>query len=159
MSNLWPYFQEKIDAIKRISAEEGILCDLYSGLRLWDEQNKIYALGRTVKNPDGFNRLTKPLGNIVTQAEGGYSWHNFGVAGDMVFKTSAGKWTWDGPVERLGEIGKSVGLEWGGDWKGAKRDVPHFQLTGGVFLARARDFKDNLPGLWNEIAKGLVTRG
>lgn len=30
--------------------------------------------------------------------------------------------------ERLGEIGRALGLEWGGDWDGWK-DRPHFQLT------------------------------
>ncbi len=28
--------------------------------------------------------------------------------------------------ERLGEIGESLGLEWGGRWK--QRDCPHFQI-------------------------------
>lgn len=39
---------------------------------------------------------------------------------------------------RAGEVGKSVGLEWGGDWKGFK-DPLHFQCTGGLTLAECRE--------------------
>jgi hypothetical protein len=28
----------------------------------------------------------------------------------------------------MGEIGESVGLEWGGNWTGKLRDMPHFQM-------------------------------
>lgn len=34
-------------------------------------------------------------------------------------------------------VGKSIGLEWAGDWK-KNREFPHFQYTGGLSLA---DFK------------------
>jgi len=30
--------------------------------------------------------------------------------------------------ERVGQIGRSVGLEWGGDWPDDKTDRPHFQM-------------------------------
>lgn len=38
-------------------------------------------------------------------------------------------WSPSDPLwERVGEIGESVGLVWGGRWKGNKRDCPHFEL-------------------------------
>ena len=36
--------------------------------------------------------------------------------------------------QRIGEIGKSCGLEWAGDWR-TFREFPHFQFTGGLSLA------------------------
>jgi len=49
----------------------------------------------------------------------------------------AGKPVWgtsgeDGKLwQKVGEIGKSCGLEWAGDWKVFK-EYPHFQYTGGL---------------------------
>ena len=40
-------------------------------LRTWDEQEELYAQGRTKK------------GKIVTNAKAGYSWHNYGLAIDV----------------------------------------------------------------------------
>ena len=39
--------------------------------------------------------------------------------------------------KRLGQIGKSIGLEWAGDWV-TFREYPHFQATGGLTLAQLR---------------------
>ena len=47
--------------------------------------------------------------------------------------------------------GKSVGLEWGGDWTGFK-DWPHFQYTGGLSLAQCRSlFPQGLELLWQRV--------
>jgi peptidoglycan LD-endopeptidase CwlK len=38
-------------------------------------------------------------------------------------------WNPTGPKWKiLGELGESIGLEWGGRWPGKKTDCPHFQL-------------------------------
>src|SRR5690348_15494967 len=52
----------------REAAKNGIRAVVTSGSRTYAEQNALYAQGRT-----------KP-GNIVTNARGGYSWHNFALA-------------------------------------------------------------------------------
>jgi peptidoglycan L-alanyl-D-glutamate endopeptidase CwlK len=65
--------------------------------------------------------------------------HNWGVAFDLVFDGNNWKpgiqWSWDNkwPWKKLGELGKSKGLEWGGDWT-TLRDWPHFQMTYGLHL-------------------------
>lgn len=48
-------------------------------LRTFQEQNALYAQGRTKK------------GNIVTNAKGGQSFHNYGVACDFALMTKDGK--------------------------------------------------------------------
>lgn len=89
-----------------------------SGLRTIKEQNKLYAQGRT-----------RP-GNIVTNAKGGKSYHNFGLAVDIV-EIKNGKALWTNPDwNKISELGKSMGLEWGGDWTSIK-DKPHFQASFG----------------------------
>ena len=89
-----------------------------SGLRTIKEQNKLYAQGRT-----------RP-GKIVTNAKGGKSYHNFGLAVDIV-EIKNGKALWTNPDWiKIAELGKSLGLEWGGDWVSIK-DMPHFQVSFG----------------------------
>lgn len=91
-------------------------------LRSVDEQNFLFAAGRT-----------RP-GKVVTNAKGGYSLHNYGVAFDFC-PIIAGKAVYDNPdlFETVGKIGVGLGLEWGGDWKNFI-DRPHFQFTAGYKL-------------------------
>lgn len=96
------------------------------GYRSIAEQNAIYAQGRT-----------KP-GKIVTNAKGGQSFHNFGVAFDVCFLINK-KASYNGDWKKIAQIAKSIGLEWGGDWKQFP-DKPHFQFTSGYTLI---DFQKN----------------
>jgi peptidoglycan LD-endopeptidase CwlK len=97
------------------AAAAGITIKAISGLRTYAEQNALYEQGRS-----------KP-GKKVTNARGGYSNHNFGIAFDIgVFEGS--KYIPESPkYKAIGAIGKDLGLEWGGNWKTIK-DEPHFQL-------------------------------
>lgn len=54
--------------------------------------------------------------------------HIIGKAIDIVPVVN-GKMSWNVPVkiwDRMGEIGKECGLNWGGDWK--EKDYPHFEI-------------------------------
>lgn len=81
----------------------------------------------------------------ASRASSGQSPHNYGLACDFVIDTNFcdvrhrewnGKmypdaWDYDSPepkaaYDRLGDLAKSIGLEWGGDWK--FQDVPHVQM-------------------------------
>ena len=100
------------------SAQAGIPCEIVQGERGISEQEKIYAQGRT--SP----------GNVVTNARPGLSYHNYGLAVDIVPIAYMGlpNWNPEGPLwHRVGAIGPGLGLEWGGSW--ASKDLPHFQLS------------------------------
>lgn len=108
-------------------------CRFLFTLRTFAEQDALYAQGRT-----------KP-GAIVTKARGGSSYHNFGVAIDIVLVVDTnkdGKYDtakWDTKTDFDGDkiadwmevvqVFKEYGWEWGGDWKFT--DAPHFQKTFG----------------------------
>lgn len=97
------------------------------GLRTYQEQDALYAQGRT-----------KP-GKVVTWARGGESWHNFGRALDVAFLVDGSpSWNEGLPWESVGMVGEAVGLEWGGRNRGGKIDRPHFQFRDGLTLAQAR---------------------
>jgi peptidoglycan L-alanyl-D-glutamate endopeptidase CwlK len=90
------------------------------------EQNALYAIGRTVK------------GNKVTNAKGGSSFHNYGLAFDVVILLDKDKngtfesisYDQDENFMKVVDFFKSKGYEWGGDFKTFK-DKPHFQKTFG----------------------------
>ena len=123
-ADLDPEFRRKLELFEKRLLESGIRVKLVSGYRSFEEQNRLYALGRT-----------KP-GGIVTKARGGYSWHNFGLAADYAF-ISGGQLTWDGPWKIFGRIARECGLEWGGDWRKFP-DRPHVQWRRGKTLAEMR---------------------
>lgn len=108
---------------KRLLAN-GIRVVLTCGYRGAAEQDKLYAKGRTAP------------GVKVTNARGGYSWHNFGLAADYAFIV-CGKVTWNGPWPLFGKLARECGLEWGGDFKSIV-DRPHVQWTKGRTLAQMR---------------------
>lgn len=112
--------------LARRAQENGIDIMFTCTLRTASEQDKLYARGRTVP------------GKIVTQTRGGESLHNYGVAFD-VCPVIAGRAVWNDAslFNRLGRIGRSLGLEWGGDWRKFP-DKPHFQYTAGYELADFR---------------------
>jgi peptidoglycan L-alanyl-D-glutamate endopeptidase CwlK len=107
--------------------------------RTFEEQNELYAQGRTKLYDSTGKRLGK-----VTQAKGGQSIHNYHLAFDIVLlldKDGDGKFesaTYemldfdkDGKSDWLEvvEYFKSKGFVWGGDWK--FKDKPHFEMTFG----------------------------
>ena len=119
-----PEFAKKLSLFERKLTDHGIRVVLTWGYRSVESQNQLYAKGRTAP------------GSIVTNARGGYSWHNFGLAADYAFVIN-GKVTWNGPWDMFGKIAQQCGLEWGGSWKSFK-DRPHVQWTKGRTLAQMR---------------------
>lgn len=100
---------------------KGVRLRLAYTLRTIDEQNKLFAQGRTKE------------GRIVTNAKGGQSIHNYGLAFDIVILLDTDKnetfetAVWEGKYfKQVVDYFKSQGWEWGGDWKRFK-DAPHFQ--------------------------------
>lgn len=116
ISLLHPLVQEKLRNLIELATEEGIEFLVTDTLRSKQEQNSLYAQGRTTS------------GNIVTNASYPWSFHNHGVAFDIVpLKGGQPDWTDHALFDLLGVLGKSIGLEWGGDWQFV--DKPHFQYT------------------------------
>ena len=126
LSDLHPVVQEKAKKFIAAAKKEGIDVLVTSTYRDNESQNALYAQGRS-----------KP-GRVVTNAKAGQSWHNYRCALDVVpIVNGKAQWNDMRTFRRLGEIGKSVGLEWAGDWKSFK-EYAHFQWTGGLTLAQLR---------------------
>ena len=115
IATLLPEVQPVARALVQKAALNGIRIKIISGLRTYAEQDELYAQGRTKPGPK------------VTNARGGYSNHNFGIAFDVgIFEGQ--KYLPDSvKYKAVGVLGADLGLEWGGSWKTIV-DQPHFQL-------------------------------
>lgn len=107
-----PDFAKKIEAFLSEAKAEGLPIFLWQGYRSPQEQDKLFNSGKG-----------------VTNARGGKSFHNYGLAVDVVFDNGKGGPSWDNQHnwQRLGELGKKFGLTWGGDFKRIK-DLGHFEF-------------------------------
>lgn len=130
IQGLHPHVREEV--VKIIKA-----CDLAlqgrakiritQGLRTAEEQDKLYALGRTLP------------GKRVTRARGGESIHNYGFAVDicLIIDGKMASWDtlkdWDNDTVsdwyECVKIFSMYGWEWGGLWKSFK-DLSHFEKKG-----------------------------
>lgn len=126
LNDLHPYAKYLAETFIEKCRRHGIEVLIYGTYRSREEQNKLYAQGRS-----------KP-GIVVTNARGGYSYHNYRLAFDCVaIMGNKAQWGRVDLYEKMGTIGKSIGLEWGGDFKSIK-DRPHFQWDGGFTLKQLR---------------------
>lgn len=109
IATLHPKVQPIARALVKAAAQGGITIKVTSGTRTYAEQDALFNKGG------------------VTKASSGHSNHNFGLAFDVtIFDGNAPVWE-SSRYKTIGRLGKSLGLEWGGDWKGFV-DEPHFQL-------------------------------
>ena len=115
ISTLLPDVQPYARALVQKAALTGITIRIISGTRTWEEQNALYARGRTLPGPK------------VTNARGGYSNHNFCIAFDVGVFSGQRYLAESTHYKVVGGLGMDLGLEWGGNWK-TMVDQPHFQL-------------------------------
>jgi D-alanyl-D-alanine carboxypeptidase-like protein/LysM domain-containing protein len=146
LNGLHPIVASRARAMLDLCSLSGLAILVTQGVRTWEEQDALYAKGRTLP----------PIGasHFVTKSKGGQSYHNFGLAFDIVVLDSMGKTEWNishPGWKRAAEAGQSVGLEWGGAWRGFK-DIPHFQYTGGLTLAECRTlFAEGIEAVWEKL--------
>ena len=128
---------------------KGLVVEIVQGLRTFAEQDELYAKGRT-----------KP-GQIVTQARGGESNHNYGLAVDLCPFTDD-KPDWNAPMSAWAAIGAAAekhGLEWGGQWK-KFIDKPHVQLPAMTVKECARCHADGgLDAVWTTASQRIGWAG
>ena len=107
-----------------LCAANGLDVTILVAFRSWDDQDALYAQGRSHPGP------------VVTNAMGGDSYHNWGLAFDCApLVNGTVDWTATEKFYQMGRLGERVGLEWGGHWTTYQIsliDLPHFQYTFGL---------------------------
>jgi peptidoglycan L-alanyl-D-glutamate endopeptidase CwlK len=143
LTRLHPTLVAAIRKLENELAQRGIDIQVVQGFRTFEEQDALFAKGRTA------------AGQIVTQARGGESNHNYGLAADIV-PFEGGKPNWDAPIEVWVDIGRTaerLGLEWGGSWKKFV-DKPHVQLPNLTVKQCQQCFKrGGIEDVWAEASK------
>ena len=113
---LYPELQEICGKFITECAKKGMIVGISQTWRSKAEQDALFAQGRT-----------KP-GSIVTNCRYPYSPHNWGLAFDIYRKDGKGAYyDADGWFKKCGQVGKKLGLFWGGDFRSFV-DQPHFEL-------------------------------
>ncbi len=141
LKGLNPAVENATRKLIELCNQNGIDIRITQGLRTIDEQNKLYAQGRTVTTDKDGNKL-----GIVTNAQGGHSYHNFGLAVDFVLIKGGYDMSYDANDNNVPDwnevvtIAKALGFEAGADWTTFK-DNPHFQMTFGFSTADLRNGK------------------
>lgn len=136
LADLHPHVRSMAERLLADAAAAGVPLTVTATLRSLKVQEALYAQGRTCP------------GCIVTNAKPGYSYHNFGLAIDVVPTELLKLPRWgdtpqyqartDALWAKVGELGKAVGFRWGGDFRSI-RDRPHFEWSDGLTLAQLRD--------------------
>jgi peptidoglycan L-alanyl-D-glutamate endopeptidase CwlK len=135
LNELEPHVRTLAQALLTNSKLAGLPLTVTCTLRPMTVQAALYAQGRTAP------------GRIVTNARPGYSFHNFGLAIDVVPDELVMLPGWgdtpshsahaDALWAKLGLLGKAVGFTWGGEFSHLP-DRPHFEWAGGLTLAQLR---------------------
>lgn len=114
IADLVPAFQPIAKTLlQRAKTELGLDLRITEGYRTLEQQAIFYAQGRTTP------------GKIITYAKPGESLHNQRRAFDVVERTKLYNIDWT----KLGELGESLGLTWGGRFP-VLVDRPHFEYHG-----------------------------
>lgn len=131
-----PVVAEKVDVLLKKTKQQNINAVITDKVRSMRRQNKLYKQGRSTG------------GNIVTYAEGGESYHNYGLAVDYALRNEDGEVIWDIKYDgnhngksdwfEVAEIAKGLGFDWGGDWKNFK-DYPHLQMDFGLSIQQLQN--------------------
>ena len=132
IETLHPIIREDAEkVINTVESELYIKLRVTQALRTFKMQDDLYAQGRTMP------------GKIITYAKGGRSWHNYGLAFDVV-EIIGKEANWNTKWDKIAEIAKRFGFDWGkivnGSW-----DTPHFQKTFGLTIEQALDMHKQRP--------------
>ncbi|MCF7758395.1 M15 family metallopeptidase [Paenibacillus xylanexedens] len=131
ITGLHPVVAENEELLVRKAARRGIVIVITHGYRSSEEQDALFNQGRS------------SAGNIVTNARGGESYHNYGLAIDFALRTPDGDVVWDMERDDNGngksdwmevvDLAKELGFTWGGDWANFP-DYPHLQMDFGLSI-------------------------
>ncbi|KIL34591.1 hypothetical protein SD71_19040 [Cohnella kolymensis] len=139
VTGLHPVVAQKKAELVASAKEKGISVVITDGFRSKEQQNALYQQGRS------------DSGLVVTQVQGGYSYHNYGLAIDFALRTKSGDVIWDLEFDgnRNGQadwmevvaVAKQLGFSWGGDWEGSFKDYPHLQMDFGYSIQALKSGK------------------
>lgn len=116
VDDLLPVVKRGVEELLKRCKNEGLNVKITQTLRDNEYQNFLYAQGRTIK------------GKIVTNAIGGESFHNYGLAFDICKNLVGHEYDNLEFFRKAGEIWTEMGGTWGGNFINFA-DRPHFEFS------------------------------
>ncbi|HEX5726790.1 MAG TPA: M15 family metallopeptidase [Longimicrobiaceae bacterium] len=174
LEKVHPELKKRMLAVVAALAARGMQMRITDGRRTFAEQDALFRKGRHVV--DGrLVCIKKGCAGTVTNARGGMSNHNYGLAIDG-YPVLEGKVRFSEPASpaalrkrffevqaAIGTEGERVGLVWGGRWT-SPFDPPHLQLFGQKELKPSeclqifRAAGDSLQAVWDEATRRIHER-
>jgi peptidoglycan LD-endopeptidase CwlK len=147
-THLFPPFAELLNRFEAELARASLPFYLFEGMRSFERQAELYAIGRT-----------KP-GKVVTNAEPGRSYHFYGIAADYVLDSMTDKpgiqWSWEmrgyEPAwSKMADLAQRMGMEAAYYWQQFP-ECPHVQCRYGLTIPRAYELwrTGGMPAVWAE---------
>lgn len=138
ISKLAPFLVLALNGALDECIEKGYIVAVFEGYRSPERQQWLYDQGRTRD------------GKIITYAKPWESFHQYGLAVDIVGKTD-GKWDWSINYDKITEIMKRHGFE------SLKFEKAHFQITGGLSIKKAEKIakSQGLLALWSIVEANI----
>lgn len=128
LNALHPYFRDRVIELLSLCKSAGIELAIVESYRTPAKQAQYFAMGRK-----------------YTSSSSGRSRHQYGLAVDVVpLIDSVAVWNNKALWRKIGAIGESLGLRWGGRWR-VTYDPGHFEWSGGL---SKRELEE---GEWPEI--------
>ncbi|RLL42091.1 M15 family peptidase [Oceanobacillus piezotolerans] len=134
-TELHPIVEERKNILISEARHIGIEVIITEEVRTMERQQALYDQGRTSD------------GSIVTYAEAGESYHNYGLAIDYALENNHGELIWNieydgnnnGKADwfEVADIAKQLGFTWGGDWTHFK-DYSHLEMTFGLSIEQLK---------------------
>lgn len=125
---LYPPFAKKLNTAIINARAAGIPVEVFETFRTKERQNHLYAKGRSKPGPIRTNRM------------GGWSWHNYGIAADIVMRIN-GRYNWDELkfYKDAALYFEEQGLHWAGR---SGFELVHYELPCSFFVRDALKIVD-----------------
>ena len=137
-----PVLAQKMKAFLQEAQCQGLNVFVFEGYRSLARQNQLLKSGRN-----------------VTGVGAGNSYHNYGLAIDVVFYNNKGQpsWSQSHDWQALGRLGKKHGLVWGGDWR--RRDYSHFEYHPQLNIRQIKKIyhQQGLEAVWRKVTSHAAT--
>jgi peptidoglycan L-alanyl-D-glutamate endopeptidase CwlK len=121
--------QDAIDAYNEAvrKTPKGVHPFITETLRSFERSDALFKQPHDGKDNDGDGKIDE-ADEHVTNAPGGSSYHNYGLALDFVILVNdKQQWVEDKNWMIVVDCFKKRGFTWGGDWTGKFRDAPHLE--------------------------------
>lgn len=125
---LYPAFARRVQKAISSARAAKIPIEIFETYRTPNRQQELYDQGRTKPGP------------IVTNAQAGYSWHNYGIAVDVVMRVD-GKFNWSNELyyHDAAQYFESQGLRWAGH---SGFELVHYELPMDMDIHEVKQYCD-----------------